>query len=220
MIISRTPYRVSFFGGGTDYPEWFESNGGAVVASAINKYAYIICQRTPRFVDYRYRISYRNTEIVSNIDEIQHPAVREAIRLLGIPYGIELNHHGDLLARSGVGSSSAFAVGLLNVLHHLGARRMSPAGLAREAIELEHDILHETVGCQDQFTCALGGLNYLEFGPQRSVSVRPITPGPEVLDEIDERMVIVYSGEQRISSVVAEPLIGNVKSQEKLFNAT
>src|SRR5215467_12187524 len=119
MIISRTPFRVSFFGGGTDYPAWFRERGGAVLATTINKYCYVTCRYLPPFFSHRSRIVWSEIELVSETDEIHHPVVREALRLLGVTEGIELHHQGDLPARAGLGSSSAFAVGVLNALHGL-----------------------------------------------------------------------------------------------------
>ena len=220
MIISRTPYRISFFGGGTDYPEWYEAHGGAVLASSINKYAYILCERTPQYLEYRYRISYRLTEIVDDVDAIEHPAVREALNTVGVPFGIQLHHHGDLPARTGVGSSSAFAVGILNALHQIVGRKLSRAELARAAIELERETLQERVGCQDQFTCALGGLNFIEFGPGHAIAIRPVVPATRVVDEIDQRIVLVYSGEQRDSSDISKPLFEALESKARLLEAT
>ncbi len=217
MIISRTPFRLSFFGGGTDYPEWFETNPGAVLATTFDKYGYIFCQPTSSFVDYKYRISYRLTEIVNDRRDIQHPAVRAALGQLGIEFGVELDYHGDLLARSGIGSSSAFCVGLLDVFYHLIGQPKSKAHIAREAINLERNVLREVVGVQDQYSCAIGGINFLEFNSNNTVSITPIVLDDSKIDEIQNRIVLVYSGLQRDSSQVSQTLLEDMSQNEKRF---
>src|SRR4030095_4870938 len=163
MIISRTPYRVSFFGGGSDYPTWFEKNGGAVLAASIDKYCYLTCRYLPPFFEHRIRVLYSKVETCQEAAEIQHPAVRGALQFLGIQDGVEIHHDGDLPARSGMGSSSAFAVGILHALNALLGRIATKEQLARDAIHLEQDILAEHVGCQDQVSAAFGGLNVVRF---------------------------------------------------------
>ena len=150
MIISRTPFRVSFFGGGTDYPIWFREHGGAVLATTINKYCYITCRPLPPFFNHTSRIVWSKIELVKTREEIQHPAVREALAFLDIKEGVELHHEGDLPARTGLGSSSAFTVGVLNALYGLKGVMAGKTQLAREAIDLEQNRLKEHVGCQDQ----------------------------------------------------------------------
>src|SRR5262245_38982338 len=150
MIISRTPFRISFFGGGTDYPEWYRRHGGAVLATTINKYCYISCRYLPPFFDHKFRVVYSKIEDRKNIDEILHPPVREALRYLNFDKGVEIHHDGDLPARSGLGSSSSFTVGLLNALYALKGQMTDKADLARKAIHIEQDLIKEAVGSQDQ----------------------------------------------------------------------
>ena len=157
MIISRTPFRISFFGGGTDYPDWYYKHGGAVLATTIDKYCYINCRYLPPFFDHRYCIVYSKVEHCQTVEEIAHPAVREALRYLEIQRGVEIHHDADIPARSGVGSSSAFTVGLLNALYALKGQMVSKHRLATESVHLEQDILKETVGSQDQVLAAHGG---------------------------------------------------------------
>src|SRR3954463_10727718 len=165
MIISRTPYRISFFGGGTDYPAWYLKEGGAVLSTTIDKYCYITARYLPPFFSERHRIVWSHIETVSSVSEILHPAVREGLRFLGFTNasGVEIHHQGDLPARSGIGSSSTFAVGLINALTALQERKMNKHDLALKALELEQQVLKENVGSQDQVAAAYGGLNIIHF---------------------------------------------------------
>src|SRR6266508_5577650 len=149
MIISRTPYRVSFFGGGPDYPSWYRAHGGQVISSTIDKYCYISARHLPPFFDHNFRVVYSRIENCRTVDEIEHPAVRECLRYLGIDQGLEIHHDGDLPARSGLGSSSSFVVGLLQALHALKGQYVSKDQLARDAIHIEQNVIGESVGSQD-----------------------------------------------------------------------
>src|ERR1700738_4698914 len=175
MAISRTPYRISFFGGGTDDPEWSRMHGGAVVSMAIDKYCYISGRHLPPFFGIRHRIVWSHIETVGAISEILHPAVRAGLQATNFDddEGGELHHQGDLPARSGIGSSSAFAVGLINVLHAMRGQSVDKDGLAHAAIDLEQNKLRETVGCQDQIASAYGGINVIKFETDDSFSVTP-----------------------------------------------
>src|SRR5437899_11549671 len=157
MIICRTPYRLSFFGGGTDYPSWYRAHGGAVLATTIDKYCYLTCRHLPPFFDHRIRVVYRRIETCQTADEVSHPVVREALRFLAIDRGVEIHHDGDLPACSGMGSSSAFTVGLLHALYALKGCMVSKHQLAMEGIYLEQECLKERVGSQDQVLTAYGG---------------------------------------------------------------
>src|ERR1044071_562180 len=176
MIISRTPYRVSFFGGGTDYPAWYLKEGGAVLSTTIDKYCYISARVLPPFFSERHRIVWSHIETVGSISEILHPAVREGLRFLGFANstGIEIHHQGDLPARSGIGSSSTFAVGLIRALMALKGEKPDKHALALKALELEQKVLKESVGSQDQIAAAFGGLNIIHFTTNgRSAAVPP-----------------------------------------------
>lgn len=203
MIISRTPFRVSFFGGGTDYPVWFREHGGAVLGTTINKYCYITCRHLPPFFDHTSRIVWSKIELVKEREEIQHPAVREALKFLGIGEGIELHHEGDLPARTGLGSSSAFAVGVLNALYGLRGTMAGKEQLARDAINLEHDHLKENVGCQDQVLAAFGGFNRVDFWGERSFRVSPIMMTGERLQILQDHLLLVFTGHVRSASTIA-----------------
>ncbi|HEX4147678.1 MAG TPA: GHMP kinase, partial [Pirellulales bacterium] len=165
MIICRTPFRVSFFGGGTDYPAWYRVHGGAVLAAAIDKYCYLSCRYLPPFFEHRTRLVYSKIENCKSVDEISHPSVREVLKFLSIDRGLEIHHDGDLPARSGMGSSSAFTVGLLNALYALKGQMPSKHQLANESIGIEQDRLKEAVGSQDQVMAAYGGVRHVRFAP-------------------------------------------------------
>ena len=210
MIISRTPFRVSFFGGGTDYPAWFREHGGAVLATTINKYCYLTCRYLPPFFSHASRIVWSKIELVKEREEIQHPAVRETLGFLDIREGIELHHEGDLPARTGLGSSSAFTVGVLNALYGLKGVMAGRAQLARDAIEIEHDRLKEAVGCQDQVMAAFGGFNRVDFWGDRSFRVSPIIVGAERVRQLHEHLMLVFTGHARTASLIAAEQISAI----------
>lgn len=203
MIISRTPFRISFFGGGTDYPVWFRDNGGAVLATTIDKYCYISCRYLPPFFDHRSRIVWSTIELVKDREEIQHPAARETLRFLAITEGVEIHHDGDLPARAGLGSSSAFTVGLLHALY--GLKRVMPtkAQLAQDAILIEQERLKENVGSQDQVLAAFGGFNRVEFAGKNAFHVVPMILKPERLKLLNDHLVLFFTGFSRNASEIA-----------------
>ncbi len=210
MIISRTPFRMSFFGGGTDYPTWFEDHPGAVLATTINKYCYISCRYLPPFFDHKSRIIYSKMEHVKSIDEIDHPSVREVLRYLKIRQGVEIHHDGDLPARTGLGSSSSFTVGLLNALYALQGKMTTKEDLAREAIYIEQNMCHENVGCQDQASAAYGGFNRIEFGGGDHLQVRKVTLTAERIKKLQNHLLLYFTGFSRTASVIAEHQIKNI----------
>jgi D-glycero-alpha-D-manno-heptose-7-phosphate kinase len=210
VIISRTPFRISLFGGGTDYPAWFREHGGAVIGTAIDKYCYISVRHLPPFFEHHTRIAYSQVELVNDVSEIQHPAVRGVLTDRGITDGLEIHHDADLPARSGLGSSSAFTVGLLNALAALNNRMSSSRELAREAIRIEQDVLKENVGCQDQIWAAYGGFNRIDFFQDGTFSVAPIIVTPERRDELMRSTMLFFTGFSRISSDIAQEQINNI----------
>jgi D-glycero-alpha-D-manno-heptose-7-phosphate kinase len=215
MIISRTPFRISFFGGGTDYPAWYRQHGGAVVAASIDKYCYLTCRYLPPFFEHRFRIVYTKNENCKSIDEICHPAVREILKFVAVNRGVEIHHDADLPARSGMGSSSAFTVSLLHALHALNGRMVSKHQLATEAIHVEQERLKETVGSQDQVMAAYGGLNHVSFLQSGEVAVRPIIMPAQRLAQLNAHLMLVYTGIRRTACQVADTYVSNIQNQQR-----
>lgn len=214
MVISRTPFRISFFGGGTDYPAWYRKHGGSVLATSINKYCYLTARFLPPFFGDKYRIAYSKIENCKRLDEILHPAVREIIRFLKIKEGLEIHHDGDLPARSGLGSSSALTVGLLNALHALLGHMPNKHNLAKESIYLEQEVLKETVGSQDQVLAAHGGFNHITFHKNGEIALRPITLSSKRIKELENHLMLFYTGIPRIASKVALSYVKKIKTRE------
>lgn len=200
MIITRTPFRISFVGGGTDLPEFYHLEPGAVVSTAINKYMYVMVNQ--RFTD-AIRVSYYSkTEIVDSVDEIRHPLVREALKLVGITKGIEIASIADVHAGAGLGSSGSFTVGLLNALYAYKGVLKSAEDLAREACHIEIDILGEPIGKQDQYIAAYGGLRYIQFNPDDTVFTEPIIWSSENKEELMRNLLLLYTGDVREASSI------------------
>ena len=215
MIISRTPFRISFFGGGTDYPIWYLKHGGTVLATSIDKYCYLTCRYLPPFFEHKIRIVYSRIEDCQNVNEINHPSVREIIKHLKIKRGLEIHHDGDLPARSGMGSSSSFSVGLLNALNALMGRVCSKHELALNAINLEQNILKETVGSQDQMMAAYGGLNNVVFMPSGEIAVTPITISQNRLEEFQNHLMLFYTCIKRTASNVANSYVNDLDNRKR-----
>lgn len=203
MIITRTPYRLSLFGGGTDYPAWFREHGGAVLATSIDRYCYLTCRYLPPFFAHRSRVVYSKVEDVRSNADIEHPAVRAVLAALGIEDGVEIHHDGDLPARTGIGSSSAFTVGLLHALRALQGLMPTRLELAREAIHIEQNVLRETVGCQDQIVAAVGGLVRVDFEPSGEWRVSPLMMPPHRTALLHKHLMLFFTGVARTASTVA-----------------
>ncbi|MBI4710600.1 MAG: kinase, partial [Nitrospirae bacterium] len=210
MIISRTPHRISFFGGGTDYPAWYFEHGGRVLGAAIDKYCYISCRYLPPFFEHKYRIVYSKLETASSLDEIQHPAAREVLkyfkdtlRYFDGDAGFEIHHDGDIPARSGMGSSSAFTTGLLKTLYALVGKVVSKEKLFKEAIHIEQNIIKENVGSQDQVWAAQGGLNVIEFMQNGTIIVKPIIMKESCLKAFEKKFMLFFTGISRYSTEIA-----------------
>jgi len=214
VIISRTPFRISFFGGGTDYPAWFRENGGAVLSTAIDKYCYISCRYLPQFFEHKYRIVYSKIENIKVIQDIEHPAVRAVLTWLKCDKGLEIHHDGDLPARSGLGSSSSFTVGLINAIMALSGRYISSAELADCAIHIEQNILKENVGSQDQIAVAYGGFNRVEFKTDGTYDVTSIILPSERRQMLESHLMLFFTGLSRFSSDVEKTKIDNYKNRE------
>jgi D-glycero-alpha-D-manno-heptose-7-phosphate kinase len=215
MIICRTPFRISFFGGGTDYPAWYRQHGGAVLAAAIDKYCYLTCRYLPPFFEHRIRLVYRRIETCRTVDEVDHPAAKAILRYLAVDRGIELHHDGDLPARSGMGSSSAFTVGMLHALHALAGRMPTKRQLTQESIHIEQEVLQETVGSQDQVMAAHGGLRHVLFMPNGEISASPVTLAPERLRELKAHLMLFYTGIARTASDVAKSYVENLDGRRR-----
>ncbi len=214
MIITATPFRMSFLGGGTDYPAWFKRNGGAVLSVTINKYCYLQCRNLPPFFEYKNRVVWSRIETTKDTDSIEHPAVREAMRYLGITGGLEVHHFGDLPARTGLGSSSSFAVGLLHALFRLRGEVVSKRRLADEAIHLEQALLKENVGIQDQIAAAFGGLNRVDIGQNGEYAVQPVLMSDARKRDFEDHMILLFTGIARHASVIAKKQIDALPEKE------
>lgn len=219
MIISRTPFRVSFFGGGTDYPGWYREHGGAVLATTIDKYCYISVRELPPFFAHKFRVVYSVVENVRQVAEIAHPSARAVLEWLGADKGLEIHHDGDLPARSGLGSSSAFTVGLLGAMHALRGRHVSKEVLANEAIHVEQCLLREPVGVQDQISASFGGFNHIVFRHDGTWDVRPVILPRERLDAFQDHLLLVFTGMSRTSADVAETIVANLKERTREMSA-
>ena len=218
MIISRTPHRISFFGGGTDYPSWYLEHGGKVLGVAIDKYCYISCRYLPPFFSHKHRIVYSKIETINHVNEIQHPSVKETVKYLNIEQGVEVHHDGDIPARSGMGSSSAFTVGLLKTLYALDGKVISKEDLYKEAIHIEQNLIKENVGSQDQVWAACGGLNIIEFLQNGEIIVEPIVMKEEHLRSFENNFMLFFTGLSRDASVIAQEQIQNTqRNKNELF---
>jgi D-glycero-alpha-D-manno-heptose-7-phosphate kinase len=215
MVISRTPFRISFFGGGTDYPTWYKKHGGSVLATSINKYCYLTVRYLPPFFDHKYRIAYSKIESCKSIEEIAHPSVREILRFFKVKQGLEVHHDGDLPARSGLGSSSAFTVGLVHALYALRGRMPNKHKLAKESIYLEQKVLKETVGSQDQVLAAYGGFNLISFHKDGKITLKPMTISSKRIEELQNHLMLFYTGIVRTASDIAKSYVSNINRQEK-----
>lgn len=211
MIITRTPFRMSFFGGGTDMENFFKENGGAVLSTTFDKYCYVNVRHLPRFFDYSTELSYSKTERVIDVEEIQHPAIRNAMKMLDM-HEIRLTYEADLPARSGLGTSSSFAVGMLNAFYALKGKYVDKKRLADEAIYLERELCQEAGGWQDQIAASFGGLNRINFGPD-GYEVLPIIINSERKKLLNDNLMMFFTGFTRFSSDVQK--INKVSDKEK-----
>ena len=215
MIISKTPFRISFFGGGTDYPAWFEKCGGAVLSTTIDKYCYISMRYLPPFFEHKHRIVYSVVENVRSAGQIKHPVVKALLEYFKIDKGVEVHHDGDLPARSGLGSSSSFTVGMLNSIYALQGRIISKTQLAKEAIHIERVVLKESVGSQDQIAVAHGGFNRIIFHNDHNFRIEAMTLPKEKVDQLQAHLMLVFTGFSRFASEIAAEQIRNTPKKEK-----
>jgi D-glycero-alpha-D-manno-heptose-7-phosphate kinase len=219
MIITKTPLRISFFGGGTDYPVWYREHGGSVLSTTINKCCYITCRALPPFFEYHSRISYSTVENVNRNDEIRHPAVRACLQFLGVTEGIEVHHVADLPARTGLGTSSAFTVGLLLALYALRNQMRDKQSLAAEAIHIEQDVLGEAVGAQDQVSAAYGGLNRIDFHTDGAIRVKRMLTSHERLAGLEQHLALYFTGFSRTASEIAQEQVRQTPQRTRELQA-
>lgn len=215
MVITKTPLRISFFGGGTDYPVWYREHGGSVLSTTIDKCCYITCRRLPPFFDYHSRVSYSKVENVSNNRDIQHPAVRGCLEYLGMEEGVEVHHVADLPARAGLGTSSAFTVGLLLALYAVRNQMRDKHTLAAEAIHIEQDLLAEAVGAQDQVSAAYGGFNRINFQQDGSIEVKRMLLSSQRVSELEQHLALYFTGFSRTASEIAQEQLRVTPTKER-----
>lgn len=214
MLITRTPLRISFFGGGTDYPVWYNEHGGKVLSTTIDKYSYITCRYLPPFFEYKYLIKYSTTEKVNAVNEIQHPSVRESVAFLGLEQGIEIAYTSDVPALSGLGSSSTFTVGLLHALYALKGKTVTKRQLAFDAIHVEQERIKESVGSQDQVAAAFGGFNKIVFGGEETFQVYPLVISAERLRALENHLMLFFTGISRMASDIAKEQIKAIEQKK------
>ena len=214
MIITKTPYRISFFGGGSDYPEWYLKNGGEVISTSIDKYIYLSCRNLPPFFNHKHRIVWSKVELVKNVKEIKHKVVKNMLIHMRIKNGLEIHYDGDLPARSGIGSSSVFVVGLMNLLNSFQGKKISKKNLAKKCIFFEQKILNEVVGSQDQIAASYGGFNKITFKPGGGFCVNPIS-NKKTLEKLNKNLLLVYTGIKRTAHDIASSYIKNLQKSKK-----
>lgn len=216
MIITKSPYRISFFGGGTDYHTWYEKHGGAFLSTSIDKYCYVTLRRMKPFFEHKYRVVWRKIEEVVDIDLIEHPIVREAFRLYHCENErLSLHYEGDLPGRSGIGSSSAFTCAVIQAVHALKEIRFTKTDIAKKAIHLEREVLKEAVGIQDQIAAAIGGFNKVMISQNGHFTVQPMMISQEVISTLEKHMLLFFTGLQRTASEVAAEQIQTAPVQKE-----
>lgn len=214
MIITRAPFRISFFGGGTDYPAWYRDHGGSVLVTSIDKYCYITCRYLPPFFEHRHRIVYSKIENVQDVADLQHPSVRAVLELEDLPQGLEIHYDGDLPARAGLGTSSAFTVGLIHALSALKGQYITKEALAHRAIHIEQNVIGEHVGSQDQVSAAFGGFNRISFSHDDKITVDPIVLPASRIAELQDHLMLFFTRMQRNASDVAKVQIDNIQNKQ------
>ena len=214
MIITKTPYRISFFGGGSDYPSWYKKNGGVVLSTTIDKYIYISCRFSPNYFKKKYRIVWRKIENVQRVNQINHKAVRELLKHLKIKPGLEIHYYGDLPARSGMGSSSCFTVGLMQSLCRIKKIKLTKSKLANKSIHFEQKIMREVVGSQDQTSASFGGFNKIIFNKNGSINVKKIESNKN-LKKLNENLILIYTGINRTAHKIANRYVNKLTTVKR-----
>lgn len=218
MIITKTPYRISFLGGGTDHPSWYKKYGGSVLSTTIDKYCYVTCRYLPPYFEETHRIVYSKIELTKHVSEINHPLVRESMKYAGIKSGLEIHHQGDVPGWSGIGTSSTFTVGLLKAMYALKGRMVDDRKLALDAIKVEQEKVKDVVGSQDQVAASFGGLNRIDFLPNGRINVNPIVLPPKRLLDFQNHLLLFFTGIVRRSSDIEKEKVANFpKKKETLI---
>ena len=218
MIISRTPYRISFLGGGTDYPYWYLKNGGQVLSTTIDKYIYITCRTLPPFFEHRLRLVYSSVEYCQDANELLHPSAKQVLKYMGTTKDLEIHYDGDLPARSGMGSSSAFTTGLLTALNRYKKINLSKKNLAKTTIHIEQNLTKEIVGSQDQISAAYGGFNHIKFYKSGNFIVRPIKLSSKKIRSLENKLMIFHTGIFRTAENISKNYFKNYKQKELHLN--
>ena len=213
MIITKTPYRISFFGGGSDYPEWYKKFGGSVLSTTIDKHIYISCRLLPQFFNHKYRIVWSKIENVKKINQIQHRSVKNLLKYNKVKSGLEIHYDGDLPAKSGMGSSSSFSVGLMQALLKLKKKKISQLNLAKKTIFFEQNIMKETVGSQDQIAASIGGFNKIKFLKNEKIVIKKITS--KNLQKLNSNLLLLYTGIQRDAHTIANKYVHKLSNQKE-----
>ena len=215
MIVSKTPYRISFFGGGTDYPIWYKKFGGEVISTSINKYIYLSVRDLPPFFKHKYRIVYSKTEIANNLKSIKFKVVRKILEEFKINKSLEIHYDGDLPARSGMGSSSSFVVGLVNIFNTYNKKHLNPKKLSLQSLNFEHNIMNEIVGSQDQIAASHGGFNSIKFLKNGNYKLENFNLNQDYFKKLNDNLVLVYTGINRTARVVAKSYIDKLNNVKK-----
>jgi len=217
MIISKTPYRISFFGGGSDYPSWYKENGGAVLSTTIDKYIYISCRNLPPFFNHKYRIVWSRIETVKELNQIKHKVIKKMLKQYKMKEGLEIHYDGDLPARSGMGSSSVFVVGLMNLLNTFKKYRISKLKLAKNSINFEQKILNEVVGSQDQIAAVYGGFNKIIFNRGGKFKVCSLNIRQNTINKLNKNLLLVYTGLKRTAHEIAKGYVNKLRTSKKIY---
>ena len=219
MIISKTPYRISLFGGGTDFPQYYKyKNNSGVISTSINKYCYISIRELPNFFDHLHRISYSKIEEVKSIDDIKHPVIKAILNLYKINKGLEIHYDGDMPARSGLGSSSSFTVGMLNVMMELLSIKNNNRILADQAMHVEQNLLGEAVGSQDQIITSFGGFNHIAFDKKEQYEITPLNLPKNEVNKLQDTLMLFYTGIQRYADDIEKDKIKNLEINIKYLD--
>ena len=218
MIITKTPYRLSLFGGGTDYSDWYSFNKSKIMSAAIDHHCFLSVKDLPPYFSYKYRVSYSRLEAVNSIDDIDHPSVRNCLKHLDMEQSLTITHDGEMPAKSGVGSSSSFTVGLLNALFHKKGFNLTPRDLAEKAIHVEQILNGESVGIQDQITAAYGGMNIITAGLGKEWEVEPVKISDEYLKELESHILLGFSGKSRIAEVQSRKQVERIGKNKNYLN--